>query len=83
MLALVENTAKNVAKCNTDGGEGSIVVKLVDDDNATGTFERKLKVGVLVKIFLAVMLGRIFLTFEAELQANIQFWNTYAASLIW
>jgi len=104
VLALVENTAKNVAKCNTDGGEGS-----VED-----MFERKLQEGVLGKLQEGVWqvgvreewmgdwelnfffppnnptIGMEHIdafytdieTFEAELQAQIQFWNTYAASLI-
>ena len=39
---LVEKTAKNWAECNTEGGEGSFVVELVDDENNQGMFERKL-----------------------------------------
>ena len=41
---LVEKTANNLAECNTEGGEDSIMVELVDDEdeNNQDIFDRKL-----------------------------------------
>ena len=59
---LVEKTAKNWAECNTEGGEGSFVVELVDDENNQGMFERKLTLaGIWEMILMTISINCSFM----------------------
>lgn len=52
---LVEKTARNWAECNTEGGEGSIMVELVDDENNQDMFERKLTLAGQIQMILTAI----------------------------